>query len=494
MTIVFTVQSEGSAISKEVLGIIRKRNESSIWDEEADVVVAGAGDAGLSAAIESTSAGAKTVVFEKMGTIQASSSARSERVGGSGMGGSNIAFAGTDFQQQQGIQDSESLFFKDLMEAGQCKNDQKLVKAFVKKQLETYYWLTALGVKWSKLVVSGGMSVPRGHLTTPAGHVNSLKEEAVNRGVRIVFRARVTELISDEEKRVIGVSVEQDRGSLRVRARRGVVLATGGFGHDARRLEAINPRLVNVAVITGVGNTGDGLRMTEAVGACFAHMTPEYIRPSFGIHATGVSLATLSHLWWSGPILVNKEGKRFVNESLELKSIGIASLDQPDGTGYQIFDHKIFEKAQEGPPPFGLNEKMIKLVVSSETIEDLAVKLEMPRKTLRATIDRYNNGVYKGKDPDFGRTTLVWNFGQPVRIEVPPFYAYAIKAFLPATYGGIAVDADMHVLTAHGKILGLYAAGEVVGGFHGVGVMGGSAIAKALVFGRIAGINCANEQ
>ena len=107
------------------------------------------------------------------------------------------------------------------------------------------------------------------------------------------------------------------------------------------------------------------------------------------------------------------------------------------------------------------------------------------------TIDRYNEGVDRGKDPEFGRMHLAQNVGAMTRIDTPPFYAYETSPWLPGTYGGVAVDVDMHVLTREGVIPGLYGAGEIVGGFHGSGYHTGTALSKALVFGRIAGRNCA---
>ena len=469
------------------------RDESGgAWDMEVDVVIVGAGDAGLAAAIEAAGAGADTVVFERLATLKGSSST---------MSGGVFAFAGTDLQQRQGIQDSDDLFYKDLMDVGKWKNDQKLVQTFIKNQLDTYYWLTEIGVEWDNSVRAySGMSVPRCHATGPDEHVEILKEAAENKGVRVIFKTRVIGLLTDEEKRVIGVRAESGKESQRVKARRGVVLATGGFGWDSKRLEAIAPRLLKVNRNMGPGHTGDGHNMAEELGAFFKDM--EYIKPSFGIHVTGKSVEKISIMYFRGAIIVNKKGERFVNEAISYKDIGVATLAQPNAIGIEIFDQKLYEAAIEASkkvlskkvPLGGLSETTAKLLVKANTIEELASKIGVPPEALKKTIDQYNSYVDGGKDLDFGRTTLTWGVGKIIGIDASPFYAYESKPFLSSTFGGIVVSEDMHVLTKEGKIPGLYGAGEIIGGVHGAAYHTGSALSKAVVFGRITGRNVAHER
>jgi len=382
------------------------------------------------------------------------------------------------------------------MEVGQWKNDEKLVRAYVGNQLDTYYWLKGMGVNWTALEALAGMSVPRAHATDPVEMLKILKEVAERKGARIFFETGVTGLLTDEDGRVIGVDAQGKQGSLRVRAMKGIVLATGGFGRDTKRLEAIDPRLPQVTVVAGLGHTGDGHRMAEELGAFVKDV--EYVKPTFGIHVTGTTMATVLLMFYNGAIIVNKKGERFVNESLSYKDLGKAALSQPDGIGFQIFDQRLYEvgleKAKDVLPEkavWGLDEGRMKLLVEAETIEELASKIIVPPEALRETIDKYNNQVDAGKDSDFGRAALVGAVGRLVRIDTPPFYAYETKGNLPSTYGGIAVDEDMHVISRQGKVVGLYAAGEIVGGFHGVSYMSGSAVAKAVIFGRIAGKNAA---
>jgi fumarate reductase flavoprotein subunit len=459
------------------------------WDREVDVIVAGCGAAGLAAAAELADAKLDAIVFEKQSTIEDTSTALCEGA---------FSFAGTDIQERLGIQDSNSLLYKDLMDIGQQKNDEKLVRAYVKNQLDTFRWLNGFGVKWATIEAAAGMSVPRAHITNPIELLILLKQAVERKYVKLIFKTRVAELIADDAGGVIGVKAEGAAGNLQIKVRKGVVLATGGFGRDMKRLEAIDPRFVQMIPVVGPGHSGDGHRMAENLGAYLTDM--KYVKPSFGISATSPSIATISVMFYNGAIIVNKEGQRFVDESSSYKDIGKIALNQPDGVGYQIFDQKIYEigvdKAKIMPPGkamFGLDETRIKLLIKGNTIQELAENIHIPNEAFQKTIDIYNEQVDAGKDLSFGRATLAGQTGKTVRIDTPPFYAYASKGTLPGTYGGVVVDDDMRVKNRKGIIPGLYAAGEIVGGFHGASYMTGTAVAKALIFGRIAGKNAAKS-
>lgn len=457
------------------------------WDNEVDAVVAGSGGAGLAAAIELADAKADVIVFEKQASIEDSSTYQC---------GGVFSFAGTDFQERQGVQDSYDLLYKDLMEVGQWKNDETLVQVYVNHQLDAYHWLSTLGVKWITLEASGGMSVPRGHVADPAQTLEVLKEAAENRGARVVFDTRITGLLTDADHRVIGVSAEGKGGTMRVKARNGVILATGGIGRNIERLKAIDPRHTQVIPLVGAGHTGDGHQMAEELGAYLRDM--EYIKPTFGIHEHSTTNAELVFMYYHGAIIVNRQGKRFVNESISYKDVGLAALDQTDGVGIQIFDQKLYdvglEKAKGLRPDiaiWGLDEGRRRLLVTAASIEELAINIAVPPETLQETVARYNSHIDHGGDADFGRKTLVGGTGKPVQIDTPPFYAFVSKGAFPGTYGGIFPDEEMHVLKRDGIIPGLYAAGEIVGGFHGASYMTGTAVGKAVIFGRIAGRNVA---
>jgi fumarate reductase flavoprotein subunit len=230
--------------------------------------------------------------------------------------------------------------------------------------------------------------------------------------------------------------------------------------------------------------------MAEMLGGRFRHMEPDYLKPTVGVHVSSRSNTTNLLAFWDGAIIVNKRGERFVNESLENRSLGTATLSQPDQIVFEIFDQQVFDRMQSGEGRRA-GEGAVKRMIKAETIAILATKIGIPIETLRKTIDRYNDGVDKGRDPDFGRTHLTQAGGTMTAVSTAPFYAFETSPWMPGTYGGIAVDEEMHVINDAGIIPGLYAAGEIVGGFHGAGYHIGSALTKALVFGRIAGRNCA---
>ncbi len=454
------------------------------WDEEYDLVIAGAGAAGLQAALAASEAGASAIVFEKQPRLWESSTAIA--VG-------RVSFTGTDIQKRCGVEDSEDLMYRDIMETGRHKNDPSLVRAYIDYQLDTYRQLSALGIKWSPTVTAmAGMSVPRGHLTDALDLVRTLKRELDGRGVDVVFQTPVTGLVANRAKAVEGVTLKERSGATtRIRARKGVVLANGGFARDPKRLQAIEPRFSEVVATSGVGHTGDGLRMAEALGADTRDI--EYVQPSFELHASGGTSDDIVLLYYQGGIIVNARGERFVNESVSYKDIAKICLDQPGKMGFQVFDGSVYEKAVAAQAaagqgsPMTLSASKVRLLVKGRTLEDLAERADIPPETLRRTVERYNRFVEGGDDHDFGRRTLAGNYGKPQKLEKAPFYAFATIGHLLATYGGIAVDAQMRVLAKGQPIPGLYAAGEAVGGFHGASYHSGTGLGKALIFGRIAG-------
>lgn len=448
------------------------------WDREVDVVVVGAGGAGFAAAIEAAEKGAEVELLEKTPVIGGSSI----------ICGGALCFAGTDMQKAEGIKDSNELLYEDLMKVGENKNIPALVKTYVDHQLETYEWLKKLGVNFFKLGIASGMSVPRGHYVKPGDVLKILNDKAKAGGVKLVTRTPARRLVMDEKNgKIRGVIAESRGKEVSYGAKRGVVLASGGFSLNKDLLEKFVPPMANAKVINGLGNEGDGLKMAWAYGSDIQDMP--YIKATFGFTLDPKTIAEdFALIFYQGAIIVNKEGKRFVDESKSYKLVGDAALVQPGAMGFQIFDSMIREKGMSDPlgRTAGLEERG--LIYSAPTLKELAEKIGVPSDTLEETVKTYNVDVEKGMDSQFGRKALVASFGKPVKIEKPPFYAFPSTAAILGTYGGILINEKTQVIDVFGDVIpGLYAAGEIIGGVHGAAYMTGTAFGKALIFGKLAG-------
>lgn len=446
---------------------------------DAQFVVVGGGLAGFAAALEAAQRGAEVLLLEKMG----------ETGGSSAMSGGCLAFAGTDLQRAAGVEDSAELLKRDLIEVGQHENDAALVDAYVAHQLETYRWLREQGVEFSPSIESSsGQSVPRVHTVDPADMVRTLAARCRATGrVRVLMSTRATRLVRrDDGARVTGLLAEGPEGPLEIRARDGVLLASGGFCRNAELVNRFAPDYAEAVFVGGEGNVGDGLRMAWKLGADLRDMA--YIKGTFGKHPTDTHNNHSCLAVYKGAIAVNQEGQRFVDESISYKLLGDAVMSQSYHTGYQIFDQAIFESGDDRVRILDFNRRMQEgLVIQADTLDALARQIEVPPDILRATVDRYNQAVDAGEDSEFGRTALVHGHGALRRIEQGPFYAYPSTAAVFGTYCGVRIDPAMRVIDVFGEtIQGLYAAGEMVGGFHGGAYMTGSALGKAVVFGRLA--------
>jgi fumarate reductase flavoprotein subunit len=454
------------------------------WDLETDIVVIGGGGAGLAAAVESATQGAKVVVLEKT------------RVSGgsSAICGGSLAFAGTDLQAAKDVKDSNEIFRKDLMTVGENLNDPVQVQAYLDHQLDTYNWLKKAGVKFLSLVIVSGMSLPRSHKVNPSEVIKILNDLAKTKGAKVFTEVAAKRLILDEKTgRVRGVQVEKKGSTMNYGAKKGVILASGGFSLNKELMAKFVPLMAKARAIVGRGSTGDGLKMAWACGADIKDMP--YIKATYGNHPVAEGTEDRIHIYYQGAIIVNKKGKRYVNESISYKLLADACFQQPDAIGFSIYDASIREiemKASTSRIP-ALEKKG--LIYEAGSIKELAQKIGLPELAVEETIKEYNNNVEKGVDPQFGRTTLVATYGKPVKIEKPPFYAFPSTGVLLGTYGGIIVDGKARVLNVFGEAIpGLYAAGEVTGGLHGAAYMTGTSFGKALVFGRIAAQSVLSEK
>lgn len=434
-----------------------------------DVVVIGAGGAGLTAAITAKDSGADVIVLEKMPYI-----------GGNTLratGGLNAA--GTKYQAAAGIVDSPDVHFADTMKGGYNQNDPALVRIMVDHANEAVEWLNALGANLVHVVISGGSSNPRSHAPeggAPVGPaiIRTLENAAKDRNIQILKSTTATEILTDANGTVTGVkATSAAQGELILNAKV-VIVATGGFGANAEMVTQYVPTLAGFATTNHPGATGDGIKMATAIGAATVQMeniqTHPTVVPKMGVMITEAVRGT-------GAILVNRQGERFINELLTRDVVSKAILEQEKGTAFLLFDQGVRDnlKAIEG-------YVQMNLLTQADTLNELAEKLGIPADSLSATVTKYNSFITAGEDSDFGRSHL------ERKLETAPFYAVEVTPAIHHTMGGLAINTKTQVLDTNGDpIPGLYAAGEVTGGIHGGNRLGGNAVADIIVFGHIAG-------
>jgi fumarate reductase flavoprotein subunit len=445
----------------------------------APVVILGGGLAGYAAAIEAADCGAEVVLVEK-----------AAKPGGSTvLSGGSFAFAGTDLQERQGIEDTSELLRRDLLQGGGDQCDPELVELYVDRQLAAYEWLRSLGVEFDGVSLSGNQSVPRSHGVDIGRAFERVRASAATYGSVTVLAGESAERLLQDDGVVAGVLTRGSNG-LTKRPAAAVVLATGGFSRGDRAIRTFAPHLVKARRMGGEGNTGDGLFLAMAVGAELSDVGG--LKGTFGVTADVPGMPkkpTLLNALYRGGIAVNSDARRFVDESISYKLISGVCLEQVGGLGIQIFDQNVMEQTIPGKLVNNYGGALERgYLMVADTIRGVAQAAGLDPDALEATVDRYNVGVTAGDDQEFGRTHLSNGYGERVRIDRAPFYAYPSTAGLTSTYGGIRVNPRMQV--AHvlgGSVPGLFAAGEIVGGFHGNSYMSGSSLGKSVVFGRTAG-------
>lgn len=447
---------------------------------EADVVVIGGGLAGHTAALTAAEQGVQVLLVEKQ-----------PEVGGSTvLSGGSFAFAGTDMQEAAGIEDTPDLLYSDLRAVGGERNDPDLVRLYADRQLEAYRWLRGHDVDFGPIQISSGQSVPRLHPADPREVIRLLNAEASRReNIELLTGTAVRSLTRDSlGGPVTGLLAERNGEEVEIAARRGVVLASGGFSRNPDLIETFVPNQRLAKRVGGPGNVGDGLRMAWKLGAGFRDVG--YVKGTFGNHPeAGPEQHTAITAVYKGAIAVNLEGRRFANESISYKLLGDACLRQTDQVAFQIFDAEIMKDANGRVPIFDFERRVRDgLMKTAPTLAELAGIVGVDAKALEETVARYNGFVEKGLDEDFGRTGLSLGFGRIRPIATPPFYAYPSTSAIVATYCGLTVDTTMAVLDVDGAPIGrLFSAGELVGGFHGEAYMTGTSLGKCVVCGREAG-------
>jgi fumarate reductase flavoprotein subunit len=448
------------------------------------VLVLGSGLAGCAALLAAAEAGQYAVMLEK-----------TSEIGGSTVRSAGLsAFAGTPEQQAQGIADSVDLLRKDLLEVGRHRNDEGLVDLYCEHQLATRDWLASHGVRYGEVHAASGQSAPRSHPTDTTAMLVHLLKAAGRLGARLVMDAPATRLVR-EGGRVVAVDVQTGEGTRRVLAD-AVVVATGGFAQSTELLARFAPQMEHALRAGGAGCEGDGLLMAWQLGAGVVD-TP-YVKATYGhfheMHPDEDGTGILAV--YKGAVAVNREGRRFVDESRNYKEIGDRALAQPGVTTFQVFDSRVLAASSDEVPIYDFTgRESAGLLVRADTVAGLEDKLGLPQGSLVATVEAYNAAIRSGTPDPYGRRHLSGTVGEPFPLEEPPFFAHPSGSVVLATYCGLTVDTDLRVLDVFGEPIDrLYAAGEVIGGFHGGGYMTGTSIGKAGIFGRIAGTRAAAEE
>ena len=469
------------------------KDEMSIaWDQETDVVVVGSGFAGLAAAIEARQAGCSVIVLEKM----------------KGFGGNStisdgcMAAAGTDFQREAGIEDSPALMYQDMLAAGLGLNQPELVRVVTQKSNEAFEWTRQyLGVEYQARVDRfGGHSLERSHATqnrTGADIIKQQLKKARQLGVQIKTKAFLCKIYKYHSGRVNGVQIRQgyqypDTASgtvSSIKARRAVILATGGFGNDVHFRSAQDPRLdTSIDSTNKYSATGGALREAIRIGALPVHLSWIQLGPWACPDEKGYGIGPdfSSYIAFPFGIIVDpKKGCRMVNEMADRKIRADALLN----VGHPCVC--LVDQQGIDASGFGVEHCVRKGVVKQfDTLKALAAEYGMPADALEETVSRYNQFVRDESDRDFGKPISE----KVAPIQQAPFYAMRVWPKVHYTMGGILINTKAQVLDLNQQpILGFYAAGEVAGGVHGACRLGSCAIVDCLVFGRIAGQEAAMQ-
>jgi fumarate reductase flavoprotein subunit len=456
--------------------------------ERVDVVVVGAGPAGLALTVHAVDAGLQVVLLEA-----------AEDIGGAlHYSGGHLSAAGTDRQRERGISDSVEAHYADIMRISRGTAVPSFTRIAVEQAPETLAWLDACGLEYDEAtprIVHGHeqYSVPRTvHGTRMALGVLDVLRAELGRVVatgrcEVRTSSRVGALLTDGPA-VVGVRLESGEELLAP----SVVLATGGFGHDAELFaELEGAPLVTSAAPT---STGDGIRLGRAVGAGIAGRG-RYL-PTFGglppapgdIRVDWVHrphLVAPERAPWE--IYVDRSGQRWIAEddpSIDHKERVLTTIDQM--TFWTVFDSVALRSSAPmvvgwTPEELDAAAGVRRGISRADSLPALAAAAEIDPDGLEAGVARYNAHVAAGSDPDFGRTHL------PAPIAAPPYYAIENHPVTLITFAGLAVDEDMRVLREDGTLVdGLYAVGELIGSatVNGNAFCSGMCLTPALVFGR----------
>jgi fumarate reductase flavoprotein subunit len=462
------IPSGGTASGLPSVNIPAVKNiPKKIRTEKTDIVIIGSGATGLSAAITAHDKGAKVILLEKMPISGGNSQLAA--------GGMNAAE--TRFQKEKGIKDSVDLMYEDTMKGGKNINDPELVRILARESAQSVEWLTSLGADVSDVGMLAGASVRRAH--RPAGgaavgaHITQvLKKNAEDRKIDIRLNSRAVKILKDGKGRVTGVLVEGKHSKYYKIMAKVVILTTGGFSANPDKVTFYSPALKGMTTSNQPGATGDGMTLGEEAGGYLIDMKEIQIHPTV---AAGSRILITEAVRGNGAILVNQEGRRFVNELTTRDAASAAILAQTGSAAFLVFDEVIRKSLKQIEGYFHLE-----LVMEGATIKELAAVMNTPADVLETSINDFNKAYDSKKDSAFKRPEM------PLPIRTPKYYAIKVQPGIHYTMGGLKVNTSGQVMSKNGKpIPGLFAAGEGTGGVHGANRLGGNSISQTITFGRI---------
>ncbi len=484
---------------------------------DADVVVVGAGGAGMTAAITAAGEGKSVVILESQSMV----GGNSVRATGGVNAAKTVYQDENEFGESAGVEktlktaaekyadnetitalaktvseqwaayqanptgyfDSVELMELDTMIGGKGINDPELVETLCANSADAIDWLDEHGITLHNVSSFGGASVKRIHRpvnaegkTVSVGSymIPLLQENCEKAGVKMMLDTTATEILTDANGAAVGVKATGASGETVTVNAKAVVLATGGFGANLDMVVKYKPELKGFMTTNAPGIQGQGIEMAQAIGAATVDMDQIQIHPT--VEANTAALIT-EGLRGDGAILINEEGKRFIDEVGTRDVVSAAEIAQTGSYSWLVVDQAMVDASS-------VIQGYIKkgYTVTGETYEELGKAMGVDAAAFAETMEKWNGYVEAKNDPDFGRTSFA------NKLDTAPYYAIKVTAGVHHTMGGLKINANTEVLNEKGEVIpGLFAAGEVTGGVHGANRLGGNAVADFTVFGRIAG-------
>jgi len=484
---------------------------------DADVVVVGAGGAGMTAAITAAAEGKSVVILESQSMV----GGNSVRATGGMNAGKTVYQDENEFGESAGVEktlktaaekyadnetitalaktvseqwaayqanptgyfDSVELMELDTMIGGKGINDPELVETLCANSADAIDWLDEHGITLHNVSSFGGASVKRIHRpvnaegkTVSVGSymIPLLQENCEKAGVKMMLDTTATEILTDANGAAVGVKATGASGETVTVNAKAVVLATGGFGANLDMVVKYKPELKGFMTTNAPGIQGQGIEMAQAIGAATVDMDQIQIHPT--VEANTAALIT-EGLRGDGAILINEEGKRFIDEVGTRDVVSAAEIAQTGSYSWLVVDQAMADASS-------VIQGYIKkgYTVTGATYEELGKAMGVDAAAFAETMEKWNGYVEAKNDPDFGRTSFA------NKLDTAPYYAIKVTAGVHHTMGGLKINANTEVLNEKGEVIpGLFAAGEVTGGVHGANRLGGNAVADFTVFGRIAG-------